>query len=321
MPFWSFELVSLLVFSAFLLVGLVVSVIVRFRRQVIGANRLSMALAFCVLLLNGAVMFPALCEGSILAMLRLVWGFVLVNLYVGAGLALALREGFNPLPLLSRVLGEPSCAWPAESIEHEAATHRIGTSADTVGDSPTQGPEADQVRPTETRRAVHWGARKRVLLVVSACVAVNVYSLVLFRVTAAHPSKVVREALMTQEEQEDYERSRAAGEPWRPGITPRGMAVFAHLAVMEELIFRLFWLTFLLGSLRRFRWRGPVSIVLTSAVWALGHAGVVEPPWVKLVQISVIGLLLGYVYLRTGIEGAIATHLSLNLLGPWVITM
>ncbi len=331
MLFTLFQLVSVLTFLTLLLTGLVISVIVRirFRGQVRGINRLAIPVALLVVVLSAAANFPALRNGSALAFLAVAWGFVLVNLYVGAGLALALHDGFNPFPLLSRVCGCPWLSATTTPVEANAGSG-AGPPMPSVGDDLAEEPEPFEARveetgaidaPTRTIWGLQWRGRKAWLLVVSACVAVNVYSVVLFRVTAAQPSKLVRQALMTQEEQESYERSRAAGERWRPGVTPRAVALFAYLAVMEELIFRLFWLTLLLRALKRFRWRGPLSVLIVSVFWTLGHTGMIEPPWVKTIQILVIGLVVGYVYLRTGIEGAIATHLSLNLLGPWVITM
>jgi len=62
----------------------------------------------------------------------------------------------------------------------------------------------------------------------------------------------------------------------------------------------------------------------TSALWPLGHAGLLQPGWVKYCQVFPLGLLLGWLQRRWGVGLSMAVHLSLNigvfLYAPWMTT-
>ena len=84
-------------------------------------------------------------------------------------------------------------------------------------------------------------------------------------------------------------------------------------AFAEEIVFRL-GIQNLLSRLFRGRVRGTwIAILLTAALWTIGHAGLIEPDWVKLAQIFPIGIALGWMLLRLGAESCIATHVLFNL--------
>ena len=55
------------------------------------------------------------------------------------------------------------------------------------------------------------------------------------------------------------------------------------------------------------------AAALTSALWAMGHAGLLHPEWAKFAQIFSAGLVLGWLQRRWGVALAIAVHLSLNI--------
>lgn len=92
----------------------------------------------------------------------------------------------------------------------------------------------------------------------------------------------------------------------------------------EEVVYRGFLQDRLLLAWRRAapgaRWFGPVfAIALTSAVWAVGHLGRIEPEWVKWMQILLIGFVLGAARLRLGLEACIVLHLAFNLFGGFFL--
>ena len=87
-------------------------------------------------------------------------------------------------------------------------------------------------------------------------------------------------------------------------------------AFSEEAIYRGYFqsrLGVFLGFLGR-RWAGLVSVVVVSALWTLGHGGMIDPAWVKWVQIFGIGLVLGAVRVRLGLEGCVGVHLAFNVI-------
>ncbi|MCZ6794395.1 MAG: CPBP family glutamic-type intramembrane protease [Planctomycetota bacterium] len=106
-------------------------------------------------------------------------------------------------------------------------------------------------------------------------------------------------------------------------------------ALNEELLFRSFLLgvfavTFSrllrrLGSrdsppaprvVRRRAFAG--AVVATTLLWALPHAGMVDPGWWKMAQLSGFGLLLGWLSWRRGLGVAILAHALFNGGAVWI---
>lgn len=81
---------------------------------------------------------------------------------------------------------------------------------------------------------------------------------------------------------------------------------------LEEIVYR----GYLQGLLSRiFHRRAFMSVVIPAILWALPHVDKIEPNWVKWGQIFGVGLVLGVVRRRLGLEACIAAHLALNVLG------
>ena len=59
--------------------------------------------------------------------------------------------------------------------------------------------------------------------------------------------------------------------------------------------------------------------MLFRSLWALMHNGRIEPDWVKWVQIFGVGLCLGRVRWRYGLEAAIILHFCFNVLSGWIV--
>jgi membrane protease YdiL (CAAX protease family) len=91
------------------------------------------------------------------------------------------------------------------------------------------------------------------------------------------------------------------------------LPAMAGIAVTEEILFRGViqqWIVRMRGG-----GRGTVvaAIVLTSAFWALGHVGNVDPAWFKVSQIFVLGLIFGALAHRHGVESSCVAHACLNV--------
>lgn len=91
----------------------------------------------------------------------------------------------------------------------------------------------------------------------------------------------------------------------------------------EEILMRVSIQNLLHYWLRRFQSASLLSILLTAIIWTMGHGGVLEPEWVKLAQIFPIGIFLGYLYNRHGLESVLITHGLFNVvmvfLSPFVL--
>lgn len=106
-------------------------------------------------------------------------------------------------------------------------------------------------------------------------------------------------------------------------ITPVSILILSSAAISEEIIFRLGIQTWLAYLWRSFRFGSYGSILVTTALWCAGHIGMLDPDWVKLVQIFVFGLTLGYLNRRFGVIPCIVTHVVFNIvmsmLGPSLV--
>lgn len=98
------------------------------------------------------------------------------------------------------------------------------------------------------------------------------------------------------------------------GITSFSTALWPWLAALmlafraaltEEVVFRVFllnWITNRTGNM-------VIAVVVSSLVWGFGHAGYqIYPMWFRGVEVSVIGLLLAWVYLRAGLVPVLVAH-------------
>jgi membrane protease YdiL (CAAX protease family) len=85
------------------------------------------------------------------------------------------------------------------------------------------------------------------------------------------------------------------------------------IAVTEEIVFRLFLQTQLERWLRRTTHPACWAVLITSTLWTLGHASSLDPMWVKFAQIFPMGLALGFMRRRWGMEACISTHVALNI--------
>ena len=96
-------------------------------------------------------------------------------------------------------------------------------------------------------------------------------------------------------------------------VTVQVVLFLLLVALGEEIIFRLGMQSFLAKHLRLRQDRYWIAIVITTAIWTMGHAGALEPAWVKLAQIFPLGLLLGWLCRRYGVESSILAHATFNV--------
>ena len=97
-------------------------------------------------------------------------------------------------------------------------------------------------------------------------------------------------------------------------ISPLTVTVVIAFAVGEELVFRLGlqnYLALRLGLQGRKYW---IPVAITTVVWTIGHANMLDPEWVKLVQIFALGIPLGFLFRRFGLESCILAHAAFNIL-------
>lgn len=158
------------------------------------------------------------------------------------------------------------------------------------------------------------GARKMLASVgagVACGLAITGYSAVLFLLTEPGPAGGIEPT--------------SWGTPWESPLELPGSTelvffwVFLLLTVVgEELTFRLGIQNYFAGLFGHGAAGYWAAIVLSSALWSLGHLGVVDPEWVKFAQIFPAGLALGWLFRRAGFEACVIAHGVLNAIMPWL---
>jgi membrane protease YdiL (CAAX protease family) len=154
--------------------------------------------------------------------------------------------------------------------------------------------------------SINW---KEYFITVLGISAVSIfYSIILFLLTKPHMSELAQQKFGTP-----------LANPAN-AVTIQGVLVLFEFAIAEEIVFRLGIQNFLVKYLKLQNNNYWIAIVITSALWTLGHAGVLEPEWVKLAQIFPIGLLLGWLYKKFGAESTMLVHGIFNLVLVFLAT-
>lgn len=150
-----------------------------------------------------------------------------------------------------------------------------------------------------------------VILVVAGAI---LFSVVLFKLTSPQLSEA-----MKQLSKDQGARLGISSEP-----TVLAAFVVITFAFGEEILFRLGIQNYLAQQFRLNGNKYWVAVVLTSAIWALAHANILSPEWVKIVQIFPFGIALGFLFKKYGLESCIFAHGIFNLsmmgIGPHLIT-
>ena len=87
------------------------------------------------------------------------------------------------------------------------------------------------------------------------------------------------------------------------------LAVGMTAAISEEFTFRLFAIP-LLKRYVRFTW---LAVVIPAVVWAFLHSTYpVYPLYARGIELTIVGIALGYVFLKEGLLTALVAHFSFN---------
>jgi hypothetical protein len=83
-----------------------------------------------------------------------------------------------------------------------------------------------------------------------------------------------------------------------------------HATLLEEVGFRLFCIPVFKKYLRS----TGVAIVLSAIIWSLLHSSqAVYPIYVRLLEVTIIGVAFGYFFLRFGLTTVIIAHLTVDV--------
>lgn len=93
------------------------------------------------------------------------------------------------------------------------------------------------------------------------------------------------------------------------------LLIVLEFAYAEEIAFRLGIQSMLALRLRKHPRGDWIAIVVTTLIWTIAHSQTLDPEWVKRVQVLPVGLALGWLQRRHGVESAMLAHASFNLAG------
>jgi len=248
--------------------------------------------------------------------LAIGWLMLRIWAFVNNGIFFSNKLGIRSFPLVSPRLGLQAPIEPAAPIESanpiETAISPLAEPSLELADSPsTIFSEASEVDttgsplPIETPVPV-MDRRRYWLTTIGVALGGVVYTLILFAITGPSVGIALRDLV-------DSGSSAT--------ITPLTVVMFLEFAFTEELIFRLGIQNYLAARLSQRRNGYWIAIVLTSIIWTLGHAGSLDPNWIKFAQIFPVGLALGWLYRGNGVESTIIAHSLFNLIGPFVISI
>jgi len=79
----------------------------------------------------------------------------------------------------------------------------------------------------------------------------------------------------------------------------------ASASLTEEIVFRMFGITFT----RKFLGRTSLAVVFMAFLWGFGHSEYpIYPVWFRGVEVGMVGILFGFVYLRFGLITVLVAH-------------
>lgn len=96
-----------------------------------------------------------------------------------------------------------------------------------------------------------------------------------------------------------------------PTYVPALMALTAGgiAAITEETIFRLFSIPLL----KRYLKYTVIAVVISSFIWGIGHTGYVVLPWyTRIIEVTLLGIVLGGAFLRYDLVTTLSAHFSMN---------
>jgi membrane protease YdiL (CAAX protease family) len=83
-------------------------------------------------------------------------------------------------------------------------------------------------------------------------------------------------------------------------------------AITEEILFRHYLVPRVAGLFHNRAIAFPAAVLISAAVFALGHSAMVSPAWIKYLQTLILGIALGICRVRLGSDYGILLHLCFN---------
>jgi len=131
-----------------------------------------------------------------------------------------------------------------------------------------------------------------------------IFSYVLFKITSPSISETMKNVLIN---------SSATGEI-SAAPTVQSILAISAIAISEEIGFRFVIQNYLAKIFKLDGKKYWIAIIFSAFFWTLAHGNTLNPEWVKFAQIFPIGIALGGLYKKYGLESSIFAHVGFNLI-------
>lgn len=129
------------------------------------------------------------------------------------------------------------------------------------------------------------------------------FSVILFKITLPNPSEAIRSILGEDSSQINK-------------VTPTLPLICLVLSavITEELVFRFVIQNYIAKVFKLNNNKYWLAIIFSAFLWAIAHGNTLDPEWIKFAQIFPIGLALGALYKKFGLECCIFAHGGFNII-------
>jgi len=131
-----------------------------------------------------------------------------------------------------------------------------------------------------------------------------IFSYVLFKLTSPSMSQMIKKNLL-----DSTSFSELTSAP-----TFQVLIELVAISIAEEITFRFVIQNYVAKIFKLEGKKYWIAIVFAAFIWALAHGNTLDPEWVKFAQIFPIGIALGGLYKKYGLESSMFAHAGFNVI-------
>lgn len=145
---------------------------------------------------------------------------------------------------------------------------------------------------------------KYAIPVIAFGVIALIYTIVLFKIFKPNPSIFIEDMMDVGISLEDID--------YKPNFLILLIALKA--SIVEEIIYRFAYQNFFAYKFKLAGKKYIIAILISTILWTIAHTSSLDLVWVKYAQVFPMGIALGYIYKKWGLEVSILSHGLFNVL-------
>ncbi|PAB60458.1 CPBP family intramembrane glutamic endopeptidase [Anaeromicrobium sediminis] len=285
---------AILIMIAFIIIGVVISIIVQFfqKKKIVKKNiKYGVAFALILLVLNMVSMNVLDMRGKMIG-LRIIIQFLEIIVFVAMGMHYSELIKIRSMPFICKKF-DSQRVYEERILIKEEVTEDIKEEIEDE-DIMTEITEEKYDESNIIEESVNLKeALKWVIIFVIGSI---IYSTILFKIAHIDFAYILDKVELESSELAIY-------------------GLISGAAIQEEIVFRLVGQNFLMKSFNIERKNYYKVIIAMSFIWALAHLGNdIVPRGIKFFQIFPMGIGLGWMYEKFGLESCILSHLLFNII-------